>query len=127
MNMPQNALNWFEIPVDDFDRSKMFYSQIFDYAMPEMQMGPTRMGMLPSVQGVGHVGGAIVKADDFLPSRQGTMVYLSGGDDLSAVLARVDMAGGKVLRDKTQITPELGFYATFLDTEGNRVSLHSPN
>ena len=120
-----NALNWFEIPVDDFDRAKMFYGRLFDYEMPEMQMGPNRMGMLPFDQGKGGIGGAIVETEDFLPARQGTLVYLNGGDDLSVLLKRVDAAGGKVLQDKTRITPEIGFYATFLDTEGNKVALHS--
>ena len=41
-----NALNWFEIPVSDFDRAKKFYETIFDYQMPENQMGPARMGFL---------------------------------------------------------------------------------
>ena len=40
---------------------------------------------------------------------------------------RVEEAGGKVLLDKTLIAPGLGYYATFLDSEGNKVALHSPN
>jgi uncharacterized protein len=126
MHMPQHALNWFEIPVDDFDRAKAFYSQLFDYEMQEMEMGPARMGMLPFTMGKDHVGGAIVKVDDFLPARQGALVYLNAGEDLAPLLARVDEAGGKVLQDKTKITDEIGFYATFLDSEGNKVALHSP-
>lgn len=121
-----NALNWFEIPVDDFDRAKMFYERLFRYAMPEMRMGPARMGFFPYDQASGNVGGAIVKVDDFLPAHNGTLVYLNGGDDLSLLLARVEDAGGKVVLDKTGITPEIGYYATFLDTEGNKVALHSP-
>jgi len=39
-----NALNWFEIPVADFDRAKKFYETIFNYQMPESMMGPSRMG-----------------------------------------------------------------------------------
>ncbi len=126
MEMQTHAVNWFEIPVDDFDRAKMFYSRVFDYEMPEMQMGPARMGMLLFDHGKGGIGGAIVKVDDFLPARQGTMVYLKAGDDLTGVLMRVEVAGGKVLTEKTLITPQIGYYATFLDTEGNKVALHSP-
>lgn len=44
MNM--HAINWFEIPVADFDRAKKFYETIFAYQMPESQMGPARMGFL---------------------------------------------------------------------------------
>lgn len=121
-----HAINWFEIPADDFDRAKMFYSRIFDYEMPEMQMGPARMGMFIFDQASGNVGGAIVKVDDFLPSRDGTLAYLNGGEDLTAILMRVEDAGGRVLLGKTRITPEIGYYATFLDSEGNKVALHSP-
>lgn len=122
-----HALHWFEIPVDDFDRAKMFYERLLGCEMPQVQMGPARMGFFPHDRSGGHVGGAIVKVADFEPSRTGTLVYLPGGDDLSTVLARVDEAGGKVLLNKTQITPEHGYYATFLDTEGNKVALHSMN
>lgn len=127
METPFNALNWFEIPVDDFERACMFYGRIFDYEMPTMDMGPARMGMLPFVMDKDHVGGAIVKVEDFLPSRHGTLVYLKAGDDLTPILLRVEDAGGKVLTEKTLITPEIGYYATFLDSEGNKVALHSPN
>jgi predicted enzyme related to lactoylglutathione lyase len=127
MDMPMHAINWFEIPVDDFDRAKMFYGRLYDYEMQEMQMGPSRMGMLPFEVGKGHVGGAIVKVADFLPARQGSLVYLNGGDDLSTILARVEEAGGRVIDEKTLINDDIGYYATFLDTEGNKVALHSPH
>jgi predicted enzyme related to lactoylglutathione lyase len=89
-----------------------------------MEMGPCLMGFLLHEQGKG-VGGAIVKVDGHVPSAQGTMVYLAGGDDLTVVLGRVGAAGGKVLVPKTAINPEYGFFAQFEDTEGNRVGLHS--
>ena len=123
--MQKNAISWFEIPVDDFDRAKMFYSRLFDYEMPEMPMGPSRMGFFLYDQAGGGIGGAIVKVDDFLPARQGSMVYLDGGEDLTTVLMRVEDAGGKVLLGKTLIAPGMGYYANFLDTEGNKVSLYS--
>jgi hypothetical protein len=44
--MNTHAINWFEIPVADFDRAKNFYETIFAYQMPESQMGPARMGFL---------------------------------------------------------------------------------
>lgn len=122
----QNAINWFEIPVDDFDRARMFYNRLFDYEMQTMDMGPARYGMLPFAPGADHVGGAIVKLEDFLPARHGTLIYLNGGDDLAPILLRVEDAGGKVLTEKTLITPEIGYMATFLDSEGNKLALHSP-
>lgn len=124
MEMTNHAIHWFEIPTSDFARAKRFYSAIFDFEMPEMQMGPSTMGFLLHEQGKG-VGGAIIKTDGHEPSQQGTLVYLAGGADLSVVLARVGKAGGRVVLPKTQVTPEIGFIALFIDSEGNRIGLHS--
>jgi uncharacterized protein len=124
--MLQNAINWFEIPVIDFKRAKQFYSTIYDFEMPEMVMGETKMGFLLFEQ-EGGIGGAIVHGLNYVPSTEGTKVYLNAGKDLNTVLERVESAGGKVIMDKTQITPELGYFAIFQDTEGNHISLHSAN
>jgi hypothetical protein len=45
--------------------------------------------------------------------------------DLAGSLSNVEAAGGKVLMPKTQIAPEYGYMAIFLDTEGNRLAMHS--
>lgn len=124
MEMLKNAVNWIEIPVVNFERAKKFYSAIFDFEMPEMVMGPNKMGFLLFEQ-QGGVGAAIVQGEWYVPSDKGTLVYLNGGKDLSTVLNRVEKAGGKILLVKTQITPELGYFAYFMDCEGNRVALHS--
>jgi len=124
--MFQNAVSWIEIPVSDFDRAKKFYSSIFDYDMPEIPMGPVRMGFLLHDQQNGGIGGAIVHGDESnAPSKTGPRVYLNGGSDLDVVLNRVTNAGGKVIMQKTEISPEYGFYGGFEDTEGNYVYLHS--
>lgn len=124
MEMTTHALGWFEIPAADFDRARRFYSAIFDFDMPEMEMGPCRMGFFLSEQGKG-VGGAIVAGEGYVPSQTGSLVYLAGGADLAVVLDRVAGAGGTVLVPKTQITPEYGYFAYFQDSEGNKVGLHS--
>ncbi|MEP6738745.1 MAG: VOC family protein [Caldimonas sp.] len=124
--MTRHALNWFEIPVLDFKLAKAFYSAIFDYVMPEMPMGPNTMGFFPHEQGKG-IGGAIVRGKGYVPSAQGALVYLAAGKDLTAVLARVEAAGGRILVAKTPVAPNMGYYAMFADIEGNRLGLHSPN
>ena len=91
--------------------------------MPEQMMGASRMGFfLAEKEGV---GGAIVHGEGCVPSQEGTLVYLNGGEDLSVVLGRVESAGGKILVPKTLITEEMGYYAVFLDSEGNKVGLYS--
>lgn len=128
MEHVKNGITWFEIPVVDFERAKQFYSAIFDYEMPEMPMGPLRMGVLPYDQEAGGVGGVIVLGEGYTPAgHSGIKVYLNGGEDLCVVLDRIAGAGGKVVMSKTHITPEIGYMAVFNDTEGNVVALHSPN
>jgi uncharacterized protein len=119
----RNALNWFEIPSNDFERAKKFYETIIGGSMFTMKMGDADMAFFPMDEG--EVGGAVIFHKDAKPSAEGTMVYLNAHPDLSVILSRVEKAGGKVVFPKTQITPEIGFMAVFLDSEGNRVALHS--
>lgn len=124
MTTNPNALNWFEIPVTDFARAKAFYERILGRGVEPMAMGPVTMGFLPHEQQQG-VGGALVHGAGAQPSQQGTIVYLNGGDDLAAVLDRVEDAGGRIAVPKTEIGNGFGFFAHFIDTEGNKVGLHS--
>ncbi len=124
--MQKNALAWFEIPAEDFERARRFYSTIFAYDMPVMPMGDSTLGILPYDSAGGGVGGAINKQKTARPSPHGTLVYLSAGNDLAPVLGRVVGAGGRIVMPKTMVTPEIGNIALFEDTEGNIVGLHSP-
>jgi predicted enzyme related to lactoylglutathione lyase len=119
-----NSINWFEIPVTDFERASKFYGHITGNDLHKEQMGPFTMGFL----GGGDTGvhGAIVAGDGYEPSTNGALIYLNGGDDLSGMLAKVEEAGGSVVVPKTEITPEIGFFAIFMDSEGNKVAMHSP-
>ena len=45
--------------------------------------------------------------------------------DLQNELDRIEAAGGKIYQAKKQISPEYGYMGVFIDTEGNRVTLHS--
>lgn len=123
-----NALNWFEIPVADFDRAKKFYETIFSYQMPENQIGQTRMGFFLYDFKAGKIGGAIVyNPESYTPNNNGTLVYLNCQPDLQIVLDKVDTAGGRIIAPKKIISPEqnLGYRALIIDSEGNKVALHS--
>lgn len=119
-----NAINWFEIPATNFSRAKKFYSNILNAELEDQEIMGTQMAFLPSDEGA--VGGAICTGEDHVPSTKGTIPYLNGGDDLSTVLSRVESAGGQVVLPKTQISEEIGYFAFFMDTEGNKIALHSP-
>ena len=119
----KNAISWFEIPVNDFDRAKSFYETIIDAEMQPMEMPGMKSAFFPADLENG-VGGCIIQGEGYEPTTKGALVYLNGGDDLSGTLSRVEDAGGKVTLPKTAIGPN-GFMAHFQDTEGNRVALHS--
>jgi predicted enzyme related to lactoylglutathione lyase len=118
-----NLINWFEIPATDFSRAVNFYKSILDIEIPETEMFEMQMGLFPS-DGQ-NVSGAIVKGDTYKPSADGVTMYLNGGEDLSVILGRVENAGGTIIVPKTQINPETGYMAMFIDTEGNKMALHS--
>jgi predicted enzyme related to lactoylglutathione lyase len=121
----KNMLNWFEIPVSDFERGKKFYETIFGCTIHGTDFGGVKMGFLPSDQG--KVSGALCAGPDYKPSKDGSLLYLNANPDLNEVLNRVEAAGGKILMAKRQITPEYGYSAVFVDSEGNRMALHSNN
>lgn len=127
MEQLKNSINWFEIPVSDFNRAKKFYETIYDFEMPEHQMGQVQMGFLlcDTQSGEEIVGGAICFGEGYTPSEEGTKIYLNGGRDLNTVLNRIESAGGKVTLSKTEIPENHGFFASFIDTEGNLLYLHS--
>ena len=115
------VISWFEIPAIDFERALKFYKDVFGWDIKVEGEGEWKMGVFPHVDGV--VGGAIIMGD---PSDKGTLVYLNGGDDLNKVLQRVEPAGGRVHKAKKLISPDIGYFAVFIDSEGNKVALHSP-
>ena len=117
-----NAINWFEIPASDFERAKKFYESILvTELIPSEDTKGFQMGLFPVQDGV---GGAIIKGKGFVPSVEGSVVYLNAGDDLNVVLGRVEAAGGQVILPKTSLG-ENGYFAYFKDSEGNKVGLNS--
>jgi hypothetical protein len=127
MNGSVNALNWFEISVSDIARAKKFYEAVFNITMYETEMMGMKMAFFPAEQGNGKVSGGLVQGEGYTPSTDGAKIYFNGNPDLSGALNRVEGAGGRVLMPKTHISPEIGYMAFFMDSEGNAVALHSSN
>jgi uncharacterized protein len=123
----QHAISWFEIPSTDLDRATRFYETIFDLQLIPLDIAQIKMRMFPVDDPATSIGGAVVYAEGFYhPSAShGPLIYLNANPDVQVILDRVEAAGGKILVPKTQITPEYGHMGIFLDTEGNRIGLHS--
>jgi len=119
----KSMISWFEIPVVDMSRAKVFYERLFSIDIDIEEMNGAFMGFFPS-KGYSTTG-ALVSMKGYTPSEDGILLYLNGGDDLNTVLENVTEAGGKVEVPKTLITEEIGYFGIFIDTEGNRLALHS--
>ena len=122
-----NAISWFEIPATDLTRAQKFYETIFDMQMIPLDLPNFKMRMFPLQDMQNGVGGALVDSGGFhKPSaNDGPLIYLNGNPDVQHVLSKVEAAGGKIMVPKTEISPEYGFMAVMIDTEGNRIALHS--
>ena len=112
-----------EIPAVDISRAVTFYQSILDIKIEQMEFPGMQMGLLPYEEQA--VVGVIIKGEDSKPSADGVTIYLNGGDDLQVILDKVEGRGGKILVPKTPHADESGYFALFLDTEGNKLGLHS--
>ena len=123
----QNAISWFEIPTTDIIRAQKFYETIFSVTLTALDMPNIKMRMFPLDDMMTQVGGALVDSGGFhKPSlTDGPLVYLNANPDVQNVLDKIPAAGGSIMVPKTEISPEYVYMAVFIDTEGNRVALHS--
>ncbi|MEZ4740029.1 MAG: VOC family protein [Flavobacteriales bacterium] len=118
---PKDFISWFEIPVYDIQRASAFYNGIYGMQMEISYNGDYAMAFFPTDSGV---GGALVAGPGCIPNDTGVLIYLNAGNDLDSVLGRVELAGGRVIMTKTLISAESGYFALFIDSEGNRLALH---
>ena len=123
----KDAISWFEIPVSDIDRAQKFYETIFGVKLIPMDMQAVKMRMFPIDNPMEGIGGALVYMPEMyeISSKAGVLIYLNANPDVKIVLDKIEKAGGKVIVPKTEISPEHGFMGIFIDTEGNRIGLHS--
>jgi predicted enzyme related to lactoylglutathione lyase len=121
----ESYISIFEIPATDISRAIKFYQAILEVDIEKMEMPGMEMGILPYEGQM--VTGVIMKEDGLKPSADGVTIYLNGGDNLQVILDRVQSNSGKVMLPKTPHADEVGYFAIFLDSEGNKIGLHSPN
>ena len=121
--LASNVPAWFEIPAARLDRAVQFYEKVLDVKLNRESMGPMQMAVFPHQQP--NSTGALVAAEGYTPAPEGTVIYLNLSKDLSGPLGKVEKAGGKVLLGKTALPDNMGYFAQFLDSEGNRVGFYS--
>jgi predicted enzyme related to lactoylglutathione lyase len=121
-----NVATWFEIPVTDMQRAKAFYQNVLQTTFKDEAMDSYQLAIFAGDEGA--VSGMLVSGEHYLPSQTGAVVYFNGGEDLSVPLDKAVKHGGSILLAKTPIhDSNCGYFALFLDSEGNRVGLYSPS
>lgn len=120
--MLKNAINWFEIPVSDLARATSFYENMLQASLKQETMPGMDMAIFPYDDGV--VSGGLVKADFMSPSDQGSIVYLNVEGFMDGAITRATEKGAAVVFPKTKLG-ECGYIAHIIDSEGNRIGLHS--
>lgn len=123
--MEHNMIGWFEIPVTNMERAKKFYEVVFDITIEVHNLEGFEMGWFPYAAGKSGASGSLVKHDMYEPSEKaGSLIYFSC-KDVSVPQGKIEKAGGKIIQSKKEIGGGHGFMALFIDTEGNRLALHS--
>jgi len=117
------TFSYVAIPAEDFERAFKFYSEITNgliHKNPNV-LFPMAYYVDENNNNIGH----LFQLPNFKPSADGAIVYMELAKDLNETLEKILTAGGKVIMPKTLIAPSKGYWALFLDTEGNKLALHS--
>ena len=115
----KKLISWVEIPAEDFKRAVNFYNSILLLELQPLDFGHEKMACFPNDEG------AISYAPDFKPSKDGVLVSLNAENDLEGTIKRIEENGGEIIQPKTKIEAEgRGYFALFIDSEGNKVGLY---
>jgi predicted enzyme related to lactoylglutathione lyase len=120
--MGKNTVVWTDIPVVDLNRAVGFYSKVLGEPVTLQKMEDFEFALLPHPKD--GVSGCLVVSPDNRPSRAGVLIYLSVNGRLDEAVRLAKDNGGEVLQPKHPIGP-YGFRAIIVDSEGNRIALHS--
>jgi predicted enzyme related to lactoylglutathione lyase len=123
--MNQNAVGWFEIPVTDMDRAIKFYETVLEVKLERHIFGTLDMAWFPGVENGSGSSGSLVMNKAYTPSPDGILVYFTARSGISEGLSRAEKAGGKILLQRTPVSDNFGYMGLLIDSEGNRVALHS--
>lgn len=109
---------WIEIPVSNIERAAKFYGTLFDTRF-EIIPGNTGsisvMALPPDVP----VGVSLNKTTNFEPGAKGPAVGFAAGNEIEALLGRVEPAGGRIITRRGELTLPGNYFASVEDSEGN--------
>lgn len=115
----RKLISWVEIPAVNFERAVKFYNSVLDVELQVIDCGQEKMACFPNGEG------AVSYAPNFKPSENGLLVSFNVIDDIESTIERIKTNGGTIVQEKTKIEAEgRGYFALFIDSEGNKVGLY---
>lgn len=120
-NAKNNRAVWFDIPVVDLDRSMKFYAEVLKIEVNKEEFDGGAIAVLEHTEGN---GACLVPRANEVSRDKGILVYLNVDGRIRDAVSKVSANGGEVIEDTHAIGP-YGFSARILDSEGNRLALHS--
>ena len=112
---------WFDVPARDLQRAIKFYAAVLACKVSQ-DSHDLKVGVIEHAGS--DVSGCIVEHESEQPSASGPLLYFSVSGRLDEAITAAEANGGKILKPKHQIGP-YGNRAIVLDSEGNRIALHS--
>lgn len=117
-----HSVVWFDLPVVDLDRAIKFYSAVLGADVHKDVHPEFSLGVLP--HGPGEVSGCLVTSSKAKPTADGPLMYFNVNGRLDKAVSEAEAHGGKILEPRHPIGP-YGHRAVIIDSEGNRIALHS--
>jgi predicted enzyme related to lactoylglutathione lyase len=121
LNALHNRAVWFDIPVSDLGRAAEFYRAVLDVKVEDVDAGGYKFCVIEHTEGN---GGCLVPNAKEISGSAGILLYMNVDGRIRDAVAKTPGKGGKVLEPTHGIGPH-GFGAIVLDSEGNRIALHS--
>ncbi len=121
LNSQHNRAVWFDIPVKDLARASAFYAEVLAIKVDQQSFGEFKFSVLEHQEGN---GGCLVPNASEITADKGILLYLNADGRIRDAVAKVKTQGGQILEEVHPIGPH-GFRAIILDSEGNRLALHS--
>ncbi len=120
--MKKNTVGWFDVPVKKLSRAIDFYSSVLNEKIEITKYESHEFAMIPCEND--GVTGCLVETKETNPSENGLLLYFSVEGRIDDAIEKAVEMGGKLLLKKEQIGP-WGYRAVILDSEGNKIALHS--
>jgi uncharacterized protein len=122
-NSQHNRVVWVDIPVADLERANRFYAAVLGVPVHNEAFGDFKFAVIDHKDGN---GGCLIVEPKNITGTAGVLIYLNVNGRIRDAVAKAEANGGKVLEPIHGIGPH-GYRTILLDSEGNRVALHSTN